>query len=157
MRNNATKTRGRPFAPGNAGRPLGSRHKVTRAVEALLDGEAEALTRKAISMALAGDLMALRICIDRICPPMKSRVIRLELPAVRSAADVLEAQVLIVGAMAAGDISLDEAKIVSEVLDGQRRAIEAVDLERRVAALERGQQGHQTTSAAPAPRSPATP
>ena len=50
-RNNAPRTRGRPFAPGNPGRPKGARHKVSRAVEALLEGEAEALTRKAVEAA----------------------------------------------------------------------------------------------------------
>src|SRR4051812_42490407 len=36
----AAKTRGRPFAPGNAGRPRGSRNRTTLAAETLLDGEA---------------------------------------------------------------------------------------------------------------------
>ena len=38
-----------------AGKPKGARHRATLAAEALLDGEAEALTRKAIELALAGD------------------------------------------------------------------------------------------------------
>jgi hypothetical protein len=41
--NSAKQQRGRPFPKGvsgnPAGRPLGSRHKVTLAVEALLDGQ----------------------------------------------------------------------------------------------------------------------
>ncbi len=40
---------------------MGARHKATVAAEALLDGEAEALTRKAVEMALAGDGTALRL------------------------------------------------------------------------------------------------
>jgi hypothetical protein len=43
-----------------AGKRKGTRNKVTLAVEALLDGEAETLTRKAIELATAGDLTALR-------------------------------------------------------------------------------------------------
>ena len=34
------------FAPGNPGKPVGARHRATRAVLELLDGEAEALTRR---------------------------------------------------------------------------------------------------------------
>ena len=41
------------------GRPKGSRNVATLACEALLDGQAEALTQKAIQMALAGDPVAL--------------------------------------------------------------------------------------------------
>lgn len=53
-----------------SGRPRGARNKTTRAVEALLDGEAEALTRKAIERALEGDTTALCLCLDRLLPPV---------------------------------------------------------------------------------------
>ena len=50
--------RGRPFEKGRSGNPRGrrrgSRNKATLAAEALLAGESEALTRKAVEMALAG-------------------------------------------------------------------------------------------------------
>ena len=55
---------------------MGARHKATVAAEALLDGEAEALTRKAVEMALAGDGTALRLCLDRIIPPRRERPVR---------------------------------------------------------------------------------
>ena len=64
-----------PFEPGQSGNPAGkakgTRNKVTLAIEALLDGEAEALTRKAIELAKAGDMAALRLCMDRLAPPRK--------------------------------------------------------------------------------------
>lgn len=53
-RNNEQGTRGRPFQPGNPGRTKGARNKATMTMEAMLDGEHEALTRKAIELALAG-------------------------------------------------------------------------------------------------------
>jgi hypothetical protein len=51
-----------------AGRPRGARNATTLAAEALLAGEAAALTRKAIELALDGDVVALRICLDKILP-----------------------------------------------------------------------------------------
>lgn len=60
-RKNTGKTRGRPFKKGNPGRPKGARNKVTLAVEALLDGEAEDLTRKAVELAQEGNTTALRL------------------------------------------------------------------------------------------------
>jgi hypothetical protein len=51
----ARKQRGRPFKPGQSGnpngRPKGTRNVVTRAVEALIDGQGEALGAKAIEKA----------------------------------------------------------------------------------------------------------
>ena len=68
----AGDTRGRPFRAGNPGRPKGSRNTTTLALKSMLDGQAEALTQKAIKLALDGDLTALRICLDRILPPAKT-------------------------------------------------------------------------------------
>jgi hypothetical protein len=68
---------GRRFQPGvsgnPAGRPKGAKNKSTLAAEALLDGEAEALTRKAVEMALRGDTVALRLCLERLMPPRRDR------------------------------------------------------------------------------------
>jgi hypothetical protein len=65
--------RGRPFEPGMSGnpngRPKGSRNKTTMAMEILLDGEAELLTRKAVEKALAGDPLALRLGLGRPFAP----------------------------------------------------------------------------------------
>src|SRR5215813_5064816 len=109
-RNNASETRGRgpgkPFQPGNPGRPLGARHKATLAAEALLDGEAEGLTRKAIEAALGGDMAALRICLDRILPPRKERPVNFKVPALKSAEDAATAMAAITEAVAAGELAL---------------------------------------------------
>src|SRR5262249_37355242 len=55
----AQKQRGRPFEPGQSGnpngRPKGARNLVTRAVEALIDGQGEALAAKAVEKAHQGD------------------------------------------------------------------------------------------------------
>jgi hypothetical protein len=62
-------TRWRKGVSGNpAGKPKGARHKTTLAVQALLDGEAEALTRKCIELAKEGDTTALRLCMERLAP-----------------------------------------------------------------------------------------
>lgn len=136
-RNNARKTpMGRPFQPGNPGRPQGARHKTTLAIEMLLDGEAEALTRKAIEAAKAGDMTAIKLCLDRIAPPPKGRRVSLDLPTIGTAADVTRALSAAVQAAAAGEITLDEAGQVAGLLEAQRKAIETADLEARLAALE---------------------
>ncbi|GHE80556.1 hypothetical protein GCM10019059_43480 [Camelimonas fluminis] len=57
----ANSTSFRKGQSGNpAGKPRGSRHRTTRAIDELLAGEAEKITRKAIEMACGGDTVALR-------------------------------------------------------------------------------------------------
>jgi hypothetical protein len=67
---------GTKFKPGTSGNPKGRAkgclNRATLVVQSLLDGEAESLTRKAIELALQGDLTAPKICLDRINPPQKS-------------------------------------------------------------------------------------
>jgi hypothetical protein len=132
--------RGRPFEKGQsgnpAGKPPGTRHKLTVAAEVLLDGEAEALTRKAIELALAGDTTALRLCLERIMPPRKSRRVAFDLPKIEKTEDLLPAFAAVVSSMAAGELAPDEATAIVGILDAKRKAIETVDIERRLAALE---------------------
>jgi hypothetical protein len=132
--------RGRSFAKGQsgnpAGRPLGSRNRTTRAAEALLDGEAEALTRKAIERAFEGDTTALRICLDRILPPRRERRLNFELPKLNSAEDAVKASAAIVAMVAAGEITLSEAEAMGRLVDHFIRALEAHDIDQRLRLLE---------------------
>jgi hypothetical protein len=129
--NTAGKQRGRPFRRGRsgnpAGKPKGARHRATLAAEVLLDGEAEALTRKAIELALAGDPIALRLCLDRILPPRRERPLRFALPELRSAADAAPALATILAAVAAGDTCLAEAGELAKLVDAFIRAAETTE------------------------------
>ena len=127
-----------PLEPGNPGRPKGSRNKATLAAEALLDGEAEALTRKAIELALAGDVTALRLCWDRIVPARKDRPVTFALPNLKHANDAVMASAAIVEAVANGDLTPSEAAELSKVIDGFARTLEAADFEERLSRLEQG-------------------
>jgi hypothetical protein len=138
------RQRGRPFKPGQSGnpsgRPRGARNAATVAVEALLDGEAEALTRKAVDLGLAGDTVALRLCPERIIPARKSRNVSFNLPAVDAAADLAPAFSAVLSAMASGELAPDEAVTVAGVLELKRKAIETIEIERRLTAIETRQE-----------------
>jgi len=102
--NAAGKQGGRPWAKGESDNPRGkrqgARHRTTLAAEALLDGEAKALTGKAIELALAGETVALRLCLDRILPPRRERPVRFKLPRLQSLVDVATAMAAIAAAVA---------------------------------------------------------
>jgi len=101
------------FAPGNrvnpAGKPPGARHRTTLAIEALLEGEAEKFTRKAVELALNGDTTALRLCLERLAPPAKSRRVAMEMPPIQRAEDLPAALAAVTSAMAEGELAVDEA------------------------------------------------
>jgi hypothetical protein len=110
--------------------------QVLLAMEALLDGEAEDLTRKAIELAKGGDLVALRLCLDRICPPRKERPVNFALPPLDSAADAKAASAAILNAVADGELTPGEAAELSRLLDGFTRVLEASEFEERLTRLE---------------------
>ncbi len=123
------------FGPGNPGKPKGARHKATRAIEALLEGEAEGIGRKCVELALAGDTTALRLAMERIAPVRKARV-RFSLPVTETIADLPKAIAAVVAAVAEGTLSPEEGSALAAALSAQRAMLESCELEKRIAALE---------------------
>ena len=119
-----------------SGRPRGSRNVATLACEALLDGQAEALTQKAIQMALAGDPVALRLCLDRIYPARKDRPVAFALPPIDSARDAADLMAAVTRAVANGHITPSEAGEIAKVIDAYVRTYQAAELDERLACAE---------------------
>ena len=135
-------TRFKPGQSGNpSGRPVGSRHRTTVAAEALLEGEAEALTRKAVELAKSGDSVALRLCLDRILPARKDRHIPFSLPKLQTGADAVQATAALVQAVAAGQLTPSEAAELSKLVESFSKAIELHEIQQRLETLEAAQQG----------------
>ncbi len=111
------------------------------AVEELLEGEAAAITRKAIELALEGDTMALRLCMERVAPLRRGKPVRFDFPLIEQASDVSTALGSILQATALGELTPDEAVTIAGILEAKRRAIETVDVEARLAALEKATEG----------------
>ncbi len=104
------------FAKGNAGRPKGSRNKVTLAIENMMEGEAEAITRSCIDLAKRGDPTAMRIVMDRVCPQRKGRTIpKLEKQEGETNIDALLRAVL------DGEIAPEEGKEVVGLIESAAR------------------------------------
>jgi hypothetical protein len=136
LRKYAAKTRGRPFKPGNSGKPKGARHHITLLAEQLMADDVEAVVAKVVKAAKAGNMPAAKLILDRIVPPRKGRPLAIALPDVKSPTGVTDAMAAVVAAMASGMISTDEAAAVAAVIEGQRRAIETEQLQVRLLAIE---------------------
>ena len=124
------------FAAGNSGRPKGSRNKPTIAIESLLQGQAEALTQTAVTKALAGDSIALRLCMDRIAPTPKDQPVSFGLPKMKNALDASEAAGSLLTAVSEGQLTPIEAARVMGLIDSYRRTLELTEIEQRLQALE---------------------
>jgi hypothetical protein len=124
------------FTEGNSGKPKGSRNKATIAIESLLEGQAEELTQTAISKALDGDSMALRLCMDRIAPLPKDKTISFPLPHMENASDASTAAGSVLKAVSIGEITPIEGSRVMGLIDSFRRTLELTVIEHRIQALE---------------------
>ena len=102
----------------------------------MLDGESEALTRKALDLAMAGDTVALRLCLERVLPPRRARPVAFDLPAIKTPGDLVAALGALARAVCGGELTPDEGSAVAGMLEAQRRAIETVEIEARITALE---------------------
>ena len=133
------------FAPGNPGKPKGSRHKATQAIEAMLEGQQEALTQAAIDKALVGDVTALRLCLDRIAPVRKDAPVFFELPHIETAQDAASAARAILRAVADGNVTPTdhfscslEAKVHKMKINFRHNARKYIKAAKEFASMEDG-------------------
>jgi hypothetical protein len=118
------------------GRPMGSRNNATLACEGLLEGQAEALTQKAVDMALAGDTVALKLCLERIYPARRDRPVRFALPPITSARDAADIAAAVVEAVAASNITPGEAAELGKVIEIYVKAYQTAELDDRTVRVE---------------------
>ena len=137
---NTSQKQGGRFQKGQsgnpAGKPKGSRHRVTQMVEALIEGEAETLTQTALTLAKAGDAALLKTLLDRLAPPRKERPVQVDLPLLQSPQDAPGVAAALLGLAASGELTPSEAQGLAGLLEAYRRQSEFAELEARIAALE---------------------
>ena len=120
------------------GRPVGTRNKTTLAALSLIEDEGEQLARKAVELALDGDLPALKLCMDRLLPPAKERPLEaFSLPQLNDQRSVLDALDTIANKLSQGELLPAEATSICKVLEQYRKHFETTELSERLETLER--------------------
>jgi hypothetical protein len=79
-------------------------------------------------MALDGDPVALRICMERICPARKDRPVAFALPPINTARDAADVMSDVLSAVASGQITPADASEISKVVAVAVKAFEAAEL-----------------------------
>lgn len=127
----------KPGQSGNpAGRPKGSRNRVTLIALAAMEEGGEEIARLVVDAARGGDLSAARFVLERLCPPLRERPVSLELPDTSTAQGVAQAQAAVLQAVTTGELTPGEGATLAGLVEARRKALETEELERRIAALE---------------------
>ena len=140
-----------PFQKGQsgnpAGRPRGIVNRATALAQNLLSERAEWIARKVIELAEEGDMAAIRVCMDRLVPPIKQQPVAVELPPIEKPADSVEAVASIAAAVAAGDLTAAEAALLAKVVDVYVRTLDSRGFNERLSKLEKEISGAPADSA----------
>jgi hypothetical protein len=87
-------------------------------------------------MAKAGDMAAIRVCMDRLASIRRKDPVAFELPPVDKARDSAAAVAAVISAMATGDLTTSEAAEVAKIIDVYGRTLSATAFEERLERLE---------------------
>jgi Family of unknown function (DUF5681) len=153
---NTEEIKAMPFQKGQsgnpAGRPRGIVNRATALAQNLLSERVEGIARKVIELAEEGDMAAIRVCLERLVPPIKHQPVAVELPPIEKAADSVEAMTSIAAAVAAGDLTAAEAAELAKVVDVYVRALDSKGFDDRLSALEKEINGTRGVAAPAAVR-----
>ena len=94
------------------------------------------MTQTAVTKALEGDSVALRLCIERIAPAPKDQPVSFALSQINNALDAAQAAGSVLRAVSDGELTPIEATRVMGLIDGYRRTLELTEIEERLRALE---------------------
>lgn len=91
-----------------------------------------------IEEALGGNILAIKLILDRVLPSRRDRVIDVKLPKLQTTDDAVRTMSIIIEAISSGKITPTEGECMSRVIDAFLKVIQAHDLEKRVSMLEEG-------------------
>ena len=129
------------FQKGQSGNPIGKKpgtlNKRTKLAK-LFEPHAEKLINKTIELALAGDINALRLSIERLVPKAIGQQIQIDLQDfdVTCSSSLSTVGKKIFEAIANGTVTPEDGKQLMSLLESQRKLIEHVDMGRRIDILE---------------------
>ncbi len=140
------------FTAGNPGGPGGARRRPSdlrrAAEEAITPEHVQAMMRKAMRMALEGNLSAMRFVMERTTgrapeAPMDVVPLGIGLPRLQTAAHCNTAIERLFDGIVKGEVDRETAKLLIDTVQTRLRVLEVTSLEERLAELERMAEAHR--------------
>lgn len=124
------------FLPGKSGNPAGRALTESTRLKRQLAEHGTQLAEKVLSMALDGDVQALKICLDRISPPLRpnAQVVTFDYQPGERLTGAAEK---IIRAASQGEIPPDTATQLLSSVGSLARTLELEELSKRLDALEK--------------------
>ena len=124
-----------PFETDQSDIPAGG---AGSAAEQLFDTHAENIVRELINLALRGDPTALRLCLDRISPPLRERPPEFALPPIETPADAVAGIAAVVAGIADGSLTAAEGLQLARMLRIMVETLILAGREERASGREEG-------------------
>ena len=123
------------FQPGSSGNPAGRRPRALT-VAGLVGPSLKKLVQVLERAALAGDVQAARLLIEKTVPPLRAESKPVSIPGLATAQTPTEKAQAIVDAAGRGEISASVATELLTAMAAVMKVLEADELKRRIEALE---------------------
>ena len=98
---------------------------------AMLEPYAEQLIQHVVDRAMGGDIAALKLCLDRLCAPLRPTDRHITIEGFDSCTELAQKGDLILVNVAEGKVTPTEASNLMSAISSQARIIEVDELERR--------------------------
>lgn len=130
-----------PWEKGKSGNPAGRpRGSENQALRSLLMPHAPALIEKAVNLALDGDRVALRLCLERILPAIKPSPAPIYSSVFKRESELTDRVEIILEEAERGKITFDEAFTLLQILEKAIAIKEIAEFDQRLQKLEEKRQ-----------------
>ena len=128
-----------PGSGKSGGRKVGTKNKPPSPIETMLLGEEPELAKALVHWVKQGNSAAITVVFKYLLPQVRGRgLLNVDLPRIKSAAELPDAINTILEAMQDGRLTMAEGTTAIGAYDTLAKAYSIADFERRIHALEKG-------------------